>query len=61
VQWGQRVALIEIVDRQYGHSFVVGSAGSSSSFRSSRLIWRTIKKIAKATMTKSITVLMNNP
>ena len=32
VQCAQRAALIGMVDRQYGHSFVVGSAGAASSF-----------------------------
>ena len=32
VQWAQRVALIGTVDRQYGHSLVVGAAGGASSF-----------------------------
>ena len=30
MQFGQRVALIEIVLKQCGHSFVVGSAGRGS-------------------------------
>jgi hypothetical protein len=33
VQFGQREALIEMVEVQYGHSFVVGSAEAGSGFR----------------------------
>jgi len=32
VQYGQRVALIGMLDRQYGHSLVVGAGGGASSF-----------------------------
>ena len=61
VQWEQRVALMGIGDRQYRHSLVVGAAGPNSGFRAIRLTCRTMRKIANATMMKSITVLANIP
>ena len=58
VQWPQRVALIGTGVQQYGQSLVVGAA---TSFFFSRLICLITRKIAKATMRKSSTVLMNAP
>jgi hypothetical protein len=60
VQAGQRVALIEISVRQYGHVFVVTSA-SFSSFFSSLFIWWMKRKITSATIRKSMIVLRNKP
>jgi len=51
VQFGQRLALIGIVEQHSGHSFVVGSAAGGPFF--SRFICLTTKKMAKATMAKS--------
>jgi hypothetical protein len=57
VQCGQRVALIGICDRQCGQSLVVGAAGASSCFFSvKRLTCFINKKMAKATIKKSMTV-----
>ena len=59
VQFGQRFALIEIALKQYGQSFVVGSVTRTGFF--SLLTDLMIRKITKATMVKSITVLRNTP
>ena len=59
VHWGQRVAFRGTVDRQKGHSFVVGAAGASSRFR--ELICLMSTKTAKATMRKVTIELMNRP
>jgi hypothetical protein len=53
------VALIGIVEMQWGHSFVVGSPGASSFCI--RLASRMIKKIANAMIRKLITVLIKTP
>src|SRR5579871_3869796 len=45
VQCGQRVALMGIVEAQYGHSFVVGAAAGASSLRLSWLMPRTRRKL----------------
>src|SRR5690242_20636182 len=59
VQFGQRVALIGMTLKQYGQSFVVGSAGGGAFFRLLKPLM--IRKITKATITKSITVCRNTP
>jgi len=59
VQFGQRVALIGMVVKQCGHSFVVGSAGAGCGFI--RFIVRTIRKMTKATMMKSMMVVRKMP
>lgn len=60
VQFGQRTASMEIVLKQYGHSLVVGGpAGAGLACR--RLICLISRKITRATMTKSIRLLMNAP
>src|ERR1017187_3536345 len=63
VQWGQRVALIGMVEKQRGHSFVVGSAatGACSSRCFMVFIALMTRKIQNATMRKSMIVLMNEP
>ncbi len=61
VQFGRRVALIGMLEQQKEQSLVVGAAGGSSSFRFSRFIALTTRKIAKAMIMKSITVLMKSP
>ena len=61
VQCAQRVASIGISDRQRGHFFVVGSAGGASSFFFAAFMALTTMKMARATMMKSSTVLMNVP
>jgi hypothetical protein len=64
VQCGQRVALIGIVEKQRGHSLVVGSAGAAGACSSrcfSEFIALIIRKIQNATMMKSIVTLMNEP
>jgi hypothetical protein len=58
VQFGQRTAPSGIVNRQYGQGFVVGAASGP---RCMRLTWRTTRKMTKATMTKSMIVLMKIP
>jgi PPM family protein phosphatase len=59
VQCPQRVALIGMLIWQYGQSFVVGAAATTGFF--SRFIALMTTKMAKATIRKSITVLMNTP
>lgn len=61
VQWEQRVALMEMVEKQNGHSFVVGSSGSVSSLRFNWLIPRINRNTQKATMIKLIIVLIKIP
>lgn len=61
VQNAQRVALMGIVEKQCGQSFVVGSSGGASSSRLSLLMPRMVRKTAKATMTKLMIVFMNIP
>jgi hypothetical protein len=63
VQFGQRVALIEIVDAQNGQSFVVGAAVGSglSTELLMRLTCFTSTNTAAATIRKLITSLMNWP
>jgi len=62
VQYGQRVALIGMLDRQYGHSLVVGAGGGASSFPwLMRLTRRTTKKITRDTIRKSRTLLIKIP
>src|SRR5262249_11075110 len=60
VQCGHRVAFRGTAEMQYGHSFVVGEAAGSG-FLVKRLTWRIKRKMAKATMRKSMTVLRNSP
>src|SRR5215203_5996730 len=55
VHWGQRRALTEMVESQKGHTWVVGPVGGSAC-RRRRLIPRTSRKIARATMRKFSTV-----
>ena len=52
MQWGHRVALIGIVEKQYVHSFVVGTAGAATSFLLSLLIFRVKRNMTKARMRK---------
>jgi hypothetical protein len=59
VQLGQRVALIGIAEKQYGHSLVAGAAAGTGFFH--RFTWRITRKITNATIKKSITVFRNNP
>jgi hypothetical protein len=59
VQFGQRLALIEMEVSQYGHCLVVASAAGEGLCM--RLIMRTIKKTVSATMIKLMTVLMKIP
>src|ERR1700752_4033504 len=63
VHWGQRVALIEIVDTQYGHSFVVGAAPGAgwSTALLMRFTCLISRNTAKATMRNPITSLRNWP
>src|SRR5512146_1103947 len=61
VQWPHRVALIGIVDRQCGHSLVVGTAAGASSFFLRAFMPRIRKKMAKATMRKLTMVLISSP
>ena len=62
VQLGQRVALIEMVLKQCGHSFVVGSAaGAGAGFFLAALAALTIMKMTKAMIRKSMTVWTNSP
>ncbi len=53
VQFGQRVALMEMVLMQCGHSLVVGSAGAGAFFM--LLADLTMRKITKAMIRKSTT------
>lgn len=59
VQCGQRLALIATVEQHLGHSLVVGSAGGGALL--SRFICLITRKMAKATITKSSSVLMKIP
>ena len=52
MQCAQRLALIGITDRQYGHSLVVGSPGLTSLGRRILFIERIIMNITKATIRK---------
>ena len=61
VQFGQRNALIEIVEKQNGHSFVVGAAGVAGLAGASLFAARIIMKMTKATIKKLITLLRNKP
>lgn len=61
VQYAQRVALIAIVEKQCGHSLVVGSGGGASSSLLSLFTPRTSKKTEKATMRKLVTVFKKMP
>ena len=61
VQCAQRVALMGMLLRQWGHSLVVGSAGGASSSRFSLLMPLMSRNTAKATIRKLITALMNTP
>ena len=61
VQNAHRVALIGIVEKQWGHSLVVGSSAGASASRLRLLRPRMIRKTAKATMTKLMIVLINIP
>src|SRR5574341_1989975 len=61
VQCGHRSALMAILEQQYGQSLVVGTAGAGAGCRFNRFTWRMSRKMAKATMRKSITVLRNSP
>ena len=55
VQLGQRVALMEMVVKQWGQSLVVGSAaGAGSSFFLVAFALLTIMKITKAMIKKSM-------
>ena len=53
---GQRLALSGIMLAQNGHSL-----GPAPGFRIHRFTWCTSRKIAKATITKVITVFRNRP
>jgi hypothetical protein len=60
VHCGHRVALIAIVETQYGHSFVTGAAGASgASPLLSRLTYFTSTKTVNATIRKPMMSLMN--
>ena len=59
VQFGHRLARIEIAEQQYGQSFVVGLAGAGVLLR--RLTCRISRNTAIATITKSNTALKNIP
>ena len=61
VQWGQRVALREMVDRQKGHSLVAGSAGGAAFSRFMRLTPLITRNTAKAMIIKLMMVLMKIP
>jgi pyrroloquinoline quinone (PQQ) biosynthesis protein C len=61
VQFGQRVALIGIAEKQYAHSFVAGATGGASSSRLILLMVRTRRNTAKAIRMKLMIVLMNTP
>src|SRR5919201_632280 len=58
VQCAQRVALMGMVDKQYGQSLVVGSPDGVSCLLLSRLTPFTSKKMTKAMMRKLMTSLM---
>ena len=59
MQDGQRDAFNGIVEKQNGHSFVFGTTAEGLALK--RLICRTSKKTTKATIRKSITLLINSP
>jgi hypothetical protein len=59
VQWPQRAALMEMVERQMEHSLVVGAAAACRRWK--RFARRTTRKMTKDTIRKSITVLMTRP
>src|SRR2546428_6357477 len=62
VQWAHRIALGGMLDRQKGHSLAVAAgAGGGASARFIPLIARVKRKITKATMRKSIQVLIKDP
>ena len=61
VQFGQRIAVIGIVDMQKEHSLVVGSSSGASSSACILLIPLMSIKTAKATMRKLITVFIKTP
>ena len=61
VQFGQRLALIAMVEKQKGHSLVVGSAGGASSWRLRLFMPLISMNTAKATIVKLITALKNTP
>ena len=61
MQCGQRVALIGIDERQYGHSLTTGAAAGFSSPRRILFTARTIRKTTKATIRKLITALKKRP
>ncbi len=61
VQCGQHVALIGMLNRQYGQSLAVSPAGGASSFLLSLLICRIRRNTAKATMMKLMSVFTNTP
>jgi hypothetical protein len=50
-----------MVERQKGHSFVVGTGGGAACCRTSLLTFRMSRKTANATMRKVMMVLMKNP
>src|SRR5690349_14444734 len=55
VQWAQRVARSGITERQYGHSFVVGSEGAGvppARFMIDWVNFTTLRNTTKATITK---------
>jgi hypothetical protein len=60
VHCGQRVAFIEIEERQKGHSLVVGSSTVLGAF-CNRLAALITRKMAKAIIIKLMMVLRNNP
>ena len=61
MQNAQREALIDMVEKHFGHSLVVGSAGGASSSLLSLLSPRISIKTAKATIKKLIIVLIKIP
>ena len=61
VQYAHRVALTGIVDRQWGHPFVVGSAAGASLSRLSLFILRMRRNRAKAIIRNEMMVLTKTP
>jgi hypothetical protein len=62
VQLGHLTALIDMVEKQYGHSFVEGAAGAGAGASLFNLFIFFIKiKIEKATIRKLTTVFKNAP
>jgi len=61
VQCPHLVAVMEIVETQYGHAFVVGAGGGAASCLLSWLTARMSRKTANATITKLMTALTNTP